>query len=201
MQVFEPKSQQPVGQFVALHAVEVLTHTLLALHMPFETWQFEQNSPDLPHLSFAEPVSQRPVARSMQPLQGSHAPLTQVRPLGHAMHAAPPFPQRAVVAGFWQVPVEVQQPLGQFCALHDVAVPPALPPAIADPPPVVAEPPPVVAEPPPVAVPPPVELLEHRPPIWPPSAPAAAAITHAWPAGHAAHEAPFAPHCVSARPL
>ena len=84
------------------------------------------------------------------------------------MQAAPPVPHFAVVGDIWQVPFAVQQPLGQFCALHIAAAPPPLeppvPPAVEPPvPPAVEEPP---AEPPPVPLP-----LTHRPPV-PPSVPA-----------------------------
>jgi hypothetical protein len=81
------------------------------------------------------------------------------------MHAAPPVPQRAVVPGLWHEPVEVQQPLGQFCALH-IAEPPPVP---AEPPAVLPPVPPPVAEPP--AEPPPVEPPERQRPPVPASAP------------------------------
>ena len=78
------------------------------------------------------------------------------------MQAAPPVPQRAVVPGFWQEPVAVQQPLEQFCALH-ITVPPPVPPP-AEPPAVLPPAPPPVAEPPPA--PPPVAPPERqRPPV------------------------------------
>jgi hypothetical protein len=99
MQLPEPWSQQPVAQFDGLHPLMPPTHTWF-MQVPFDTPQFEQKSPMRPHLSFAIPVSHRPVARSTQPLHGWQAPETQEFLLGHAMHAAPPMPQRAVVGGF-----------------------------------------------------------------------------------------------------
>ncbi|MCA3012260.1 MAG: hypothetical protein INH41_07655 [Myxococcaceae bacterium] len=161
------------------------------VQVPLDTAQFEQNSPVLPHLSVVVPVSQRPVARSTQPLHCWQAPDTHVCRLGQATQAAPPVPHRAVVAGFWQVPMAVQQPLGQFCALQVAAPPPVLPPAA---PPAV---PPAVAPPaePPPAVPPPVApAATHRPPLWAPASPAPLAGVQTCVPMQGAHVAPFAPH-------
>ncbi len=111
------------------------------------------------------------------------------------MQAAPPVPHRAVVPGLWHEPVEVQQPLGQFCALH-IAEPPPVPPA--EPPAVLPPVPPPVAEPP--AEPPPVEPPERQRPPLPASEPVLDA-THVWPIGHAVHVVPPFPHATSARPV
>jgi hypothetical protein len=99
MQLPEPWSQQPVAQFCGLQPDIEPVHTWF-VQVPFETPQFEQKSPILPHLSVWSPISHRPVARSTQPMHGWQAPATQVCLLGHAMQAAPPRPQRAVVGGF-----------------------------------------------------------------------------------------------------
>lgn len=199
MQVFEPRSQHPVAQFCALQPAELPTHTWVALQVPEPASQLVQNSPALPHLLFAVPVSHRPVLTSMQPVQGVHAPLTQLLPAVQAMQAAPPVPQRLVVPGFWQTPVEVQQPLGQFWALQ-TAAPPAAPPLVLPP----AFPP--LAPPPlelPPAAPPPVEPgVTQRPPVTEPPSPEVPPT--GWQIcgiGHAVQLAPALPHDVSTMPV
>jgi hypothetical protein len=70
------------------------------VHTALPTVQFEQNSPFFPQAAFIMPSSQRPVCRSMHPLQGSQMPATQDFPGMQPAQAAPPMPQRAVLGGF-----------------------------------------------------------------------------------------------------
>ena len=77
MQLPEPWSQQPVAQFVGLQP-DMLPVQIWFVQVPFDTPQFAQKSPLLPHSMSAVPASQRPVARSTQPAHAAHAPITHV---------------------------------------------------------------------------------------------------------------------------
>lgn len=160
---------------------------------PWQVWpafmsQPRQYSPALPHWVFAVPALQSPTFTSTHPAHAAQAPATQVLPLLHVVHAAPPVPHRCGVVTVMHVFDVEQQPVGQFVALHTPAStgpPPVPPPPVADPPPV---PPPAPPSAPPVLQAPPNGLL---------------ALTR-WQVTpvpvHGTQLIPLAPHCSSLSP-
>jgi hypothetical protein len=92
-------SQHPDGHVDGVQLGGVLEHCWFEQKVPL-TPQLAQKSPERPHSAVCVPGSHRPVAMSMQPLHGWQVPETHDCRLGHATHAAPPLPQRAVVGGF-----------------------------------------------------------------------------------------------------
>jgi hypothetical protein len=91
----EPWSQQPLVQVDGLQ-LPLDPQAWFTHEVPL-TEQSEQKSPVRPQSAVCVPDSQRPVARSMQPLHGWQVPDTQDCRCGHAMHTFPPKPHRAVV--------------------------------------------------------------------------------------------------------
>jgi hypothetical protein len=131
---FSLASQQPVGQLVALHTQEPLTHASPAgqlvgvqEHEPpmhsCPVGHATQAAPFAPHCAAVGGVThdvplQQPVGQSVELQYGTQLCPVHSLPALHATHAAPPVPQSALAVPGWQLPLVSQQPAGQVVALQ-----------------------------------------------------------------------------------
>ena len=116
-----PVSQQPPGQFVALHAAQAL----LVQYLPAPAVQSAHAAPLFPHCVFDSEVMQFPLVSQHPPAQLDGPQLTQVwvaaqdLPVELQFSQVTPLPHAVSAVPGMQTPVVgLQQPLGQFAALH-----------------------------------------------------------------------------------